>query len=139
MATKILEICDALVTHLNDTVLATAAAVRSYVSSLELSDLEDLRVVVKPSPQTFAQSTAGMSARQTDYAINVALLQRAGDDLEVDAAVETLCDVEEGCRNIVLEGWRCIAAEIPILYDEVYLQEAKTFRGVVRLVFRGVE
>lgn len=138
---SVVDVAEALKDALNAGPLyeAESQAIRTYTTDTELGDNETLRVIVRPSPQGFAQLTAGNSAKQTDLSVQVAVIQRCATDAETDAAVELLSDIEIACRGLVCSGYRCVQNDVPLTFDEAYLHQSGVFRGVVRFTFRGVE
>ena len=137
---RIVDLCEELTVYLNEQVLSTPCATRSYYQDVDAEDLAGPIVLVRPAPEAFGQENEGVGGSvQSDYVLAVALLDRAENDAAVDLALDTLQDIEEATRAKTLSGFCRIGAECPISYDVDALREKRLFRGLLRLTWRGIE
>jgi len=113
---------------------------RGYLAFFNLESApEDPAILVAPGPTNIDSAAGGLESDALDFAINIALIRRAENDAEADECIKVTEDIYFTLRNSVMAGGRCITKQIPLVYDEESLRDQKTFRSVMRFIFRRVE
>ena len=138
MASKLIEVADAVATLLTSTVTAAGGTIaRSYVPRRELRDAENLYVAVVPREE--ARSLAARGRIQSDHSIDVGVVQRATtDDLADDRMdfADSLAEYMEENQLPLATGARLVSVAFQPTFDATSLYESGLFVSVIRAVYR---
>jgi hypothetical protein len=141
------DIADAVVAELNAAVAAEQfsqqfTAARAYVPEFDLRDLcgqEGLRVAV--AVKSFDESLASRSSTQTDYAIDVAVIQKVENlgNTELDPLMDLVQAIADFFRLRRLASyeaamWHGSSNDPP--YSQEHLREKHLFLSVLTLTYR---
>lgn len=139
MSAKILTVADAVVTALNAGTFSTAfTAVRGYIATHDLPDLDTLRVTVMPAADQI--SRASRASAKHHYVIDIGI-QKKPSTLN-NANLDPLTLLTEEIADYFLYGNRVggailVSPEIRITHTEKHLRELRNFNSVVRLNFNS--
>lgn len=138
MASKLIEIADAVATLLTSTVTGASGTIsRTYTPRFKLEESSSLRVLVVPRNEDRTRAARGLI--QSDHTIDVGINKRA----TTDAATDTLMDFADTLAEYLEEhelpsstGARLLAVSFATTYDAGELDERDNFVAVVRATYR---
>jgi hypothetical protein len=132
----IIDLCDDLVTYLNEEVLDEAWAERKWLGKLDYGTIgADPIVEVKPDLMTSERSASARNRSDVEWTVLVVVHWRV-DDGDLDAAVGLLTDIEASLRRKTLGDFTCMTGELPVLWDAATLSDHGIFRGAVKTTWR---
>ena len=135
----IIEVADAVVSALNGHAFSHAfTAVRGYLPTFELPDLNELKVTVVPKEDDGKLDTRSASTHQ--YAIDIGI-QKKPPAIGKDE-LDPLMQLTQEIADYFLFGPRpadatLISPQVRILYLQEHLHQFRQFTSVVTLTFRG--
>ena len=138
----VIQIADAVVSMLNAAALSVPfTAVRTYVPTFELPEMETLRVTV--APRSLIVSRNNRSLNTYDTKIDVAVQRKfdVGDAAEIDplmALVEEIADVLRLQRLPDYTAAHWFETEHPILYSQEHWDELRQFTSLITFSFREI-
>lgn len=137
MSAAILDVADAVVTALNAATLSAAfTAVRGYIATHELPDMDTLRVTVMPAADDIKRDTR--SSAKHRFTIDVGVQKKPST--VSNAMLDPLTLLAQEIADYFLYGNRTagailISPEIKVLFIQKDLRELGQFTAVVRLQF----
>lgn len=128
----VIDLCDDLVTYLNEEVLDEAWAERKWLGKLDYGTIgADPIVEVKPDLMTSERSASARNRSDVEWTVLVVVHWRV-DDGDLDAAVGLVTDIEASLRRKTLGDYTCMTGELPVLWDAATLSDHGIFRGTVK-------
>jgi hypothetical protein len=137
VASKLIELADAVVTLLTSTVTAASGTIaRAYVPRYQLEESESVRVVVVPRSEERSRVARGRI--QSQHTIDVGVCQRATSDSQADTRMnvaDSLAEYLEENELPTATGARVVTVAFQPVWDTDYLVGG-LFVSVVRVVYR---
>lgn len=136
----ITDIADAVAAEINaGSFSQPLTAVREYLPSFELADMQMLRVTVVPKSLTTLPG--GRSHNQHDFAIDVAVQKKldAADNTEIDELMTLVDELADHLRFKRLTDYPnavWLKTENQPVYAQEHLQELRQFTSILTFTFR---
>lgn len=138
MASKLIEIADAVKTLLTTTVTNASGTIsRTYTPRFKLEESSSLRVLVVPRNED--RTRAARNLIQSDHTIDVGVNKRATSDGAIDTLMgiaDTIAEYLEENELPALTGARLLTVSFAPTFDFDELDEKDNFVAVIRVVYR---
>lgn len=133
-------IADAIVAELNAATFGQpVTAVRHYLPSFELTEMQALHVSVVPKSVILAGGDRSRS--QGDYSVDVAVQRKfqTGDNAELDTLADLVEEIADHFRAKRLSSYPnavWLKTEQSVLYAPEHMEELRQFTSVLTLTYR---
>lgn len=141
MASRIIELADALVVSLNEQAFAAPPAIaeRTYRPSYDLKDIKELRIAVVPASSETVLSDRVLA--QYDIVLDVGVMKKLklADVAEEDALMSIVQEIETHVRTTGAIGdGQWVATVNDPIFSQEHLAEHRQFTSILSFAFRLV-